>query len=319
MFGNTNTPASLVTTGANEVPRVSLLSTTVAPGMTPPCESLTVPLMLPVVICALAGAAAARIATIARASIPLFLNCMLPPPVTSTCSESEKNDRPGAAFRCPAAVSRNGAGRPLHNGLPVACAQPSSRGGTASRRALRAQPPGSFVNACVRGRSRSAKPSATCMQSLASKRFHNAIQTLLHRFRYAMLRSACPALGVPRFDWQHAVSDRNTPRRASGWQIAFIRRNSQGILETGADMSIRISRHGRRPQASKTLKRRLNSSSGWSSGSGGTSAGSRASAQCGGRMTRDVLSALLVAGGAPPPPARVGPTPREDRPPAGCC
>ena len=44
-----------MTAGADFVPRVSLVSTTVAPGITPPVESFTVPDTVPVVICASAG------------------------------------------------------------------------------------------------------------------------------------------------------------------------------------------------------------------------------------------------------------------------
>ena len=43
---------ALVTAGGSCVPRVSLVSVTVAPGMTPPCASLTVPVTVPVVSCA---------------------------------------------------------------------------------------------------------------------------------------------------------------------------------------------------------------------------------------------------------------------------
>ena len=41
-----------MTIGAERVPLVSLISVTVAPGMTPPCASWTVPVMKPVVTCA---------------------------------------------------------------------------------------------------------------------------------------------------------------------------------------------------------------------------------------------------------------------------
>jgi len=51
MLGNTKSPVSFVTAGADFVPRASLISTTVAPGMTPPCSSRTLPEMVPVVIC----------------------------------------------------------------------------------------------------------------------------------------------------------------------------------------------------------------------------------------------------------------------------
>ena len=196
-------------------------------------------------------------------------------------------------------------------GLPVACAQPSSRGGTASRRALRAQPPGSVVNACVRCRSRSAKPSATCMQSLALKRFHMLIPALLDRFRYAKLRYACLHSPCPVLNrntrFQMAIR-RAAPRAAN-------RISSKKFAESGNCR--RICRSAYRatagaPQASKTVKRRLNSSSGWSSGSGGTSAGSRETPSS--RRYRGVLSALLAAGVTPPRRRWPHPTPR---PPSG--
>src|SRR5205085_7288092 len=41
--GNVKSPVSFVTAGADLVPFVSLMSVTVAPGITPPCASLTVP------------------------------------------------------------------------------------------------------------------------------------------------------------------------------------------------------------------------------------------------------------------------------------
>ena len=58
-FGNVYVPVSSVIAGASLVPRASSISVTVAPGTTPPCASLTVPVMLPVVICAEAGRTAA--------------------------------------------------------------------------------------------------------------------------------------------------------------------------------------------------------------------------------------------------------------------
>src|SRR5262245_61742040 len=65
---NVKSPASLVITSESFVPRVSLVSVTVAPGMTAPCESLTVPEIVPVVICADADAAIAQNATTAAAA-----------------------------------------------------------------------------------------------------------------------------------------------------------------------------------------------------------------------------------------------------------
>ena len=58
--------------GADFVPRVSLTSTTVAPGMTPPCESLIVPDTVPVVIWAQAGAATASHIAAARIGTLMF-------------------------------------------------------------------------------------------------------------------------------------------------------------------------------------------------------------------------------------------------------
>ena len=57
-LGITKSPVALVTTGAVLVPRESLTSVTVAPGITAPCASLTVPTTEPVVSCAIAGSAA---------------------------------------------------------------------------------------------------------------------------------------------------------------------------------------------------------------------------------------------------------------------
>ena len=54
-FGKTKSPVALVMAGSDRVPRLSLISTTVAPGMTPPCASLTVPDTEPVVTWADAG------------------------------------------------------------------------------------------------------------------------------------------------------------------------------------------------------------------------------------------------------------------------
>src|SRR5262245_22759127 len=61
-------PSELVTSGPTLVACVSLISTTAAPGTTAPCESVTVPDMLPVVICAAAGTAEARHSIKAAAS-----------------------------------------------------------------------------------------------------------------------------------------------------------------------------------------------------------------------------------------------------------
>src|SRR5678815_1860706 len=58
MLGNTKSPAALVTAGVDLVPRASLISVTDAPGITPPCASLTVPDTAPVTPWADAGVTA---------------------------------------------------------------------------------------------------------------------------------------------------------------------------------------------------------------------------------------------------------------------
>ena len=64
------------------MPRVSLESVTVAPGMTAPCASLTVPVRVPVVTWAAAGNAIIAMATIATTSrtnlVPLLMWMLLP-------------------------------------------------------------------------------------------------------------------------------------------------------------------------------------------------------------------------------------------------
>src|SRR6478609_7667383 len=54
MLETTKSPVALATVSI-VVPRLSLIKVTVAPGMTPPCTSLTVPATVPVVACAAAG------------------------------------------------------------------------------------------------------------------------------------------------------------------------------------------------------------------------------------------------------------------------
>ena len=56
MFGTTKSPVSL-DTALKVVPRLSLTSVTVAPGITPPCASFTVPATVDVVACPAAGPA----------------------------------------------------------------------------------------------------------------------------------------------------------------------------------------------------------------------------------------------------------------------
>src|SRR6188768_3144066 len=48
-FGTTKSPEEFVIAGDDLFPRASLTSTTVAPGITPPCASFTVPATVPVV------------------------------------------------------------------------------------------------------------------------------------------------------------------------------------------------------------------------------------------------------------------------------
>ena len=80
---NEKSPLALVNTSESCVPRVSLMSVTGAPGMTPPWGSLTVPATEPVVICAEAGTAAAHRAISAIASIMGRLLAIIDP---SSCS-----------------------------------------------------------------------------------------------------------------------------------------------------------------------------------------------------------------------------------------
>ena len=72
-------PVSFVSVGADFTPRVSLISTTVALGMTPPCSSRTLPEMLPVVICANAGGASMH-AIKTSAAVIQVLRSIVPPP-----------------------------------------------------------------------------------------------------------------------------------------------------------------------------------------------------------------------------------------------
>jgi hypothetical protein len=79
-FANTKSPEALVTTGMEVVPRVSLMSVTVAPGITPPCASFTVPAIVPVVICAAAGDASASSRMKAAAAVFGLMLAMMRPP-----------------------------------------------------------------------------------------------------------------------------------------------------------------------------------------------------------------------------------------------
>src|ERR1041384_6158588 len=66
-MGNTNRP-SLSVVAVYVLPCVRLVRVTVAPGSTPPCESLTDPEMEALVVCACTGAGPARQRTPARAT-----------------------------------------------------------------------------------------------------------------------------------------------------------------------------------------------------------------------------------------------------------
>ena len=73
-------PLVFETTTGSCVPRVSLVIATVAPGMTAPCASLTVPVSVPVVTCAATGRAriaSAIAATARRATLLLLLMSLL--------------------------------------------------------------------------------------------------------------------------------------------------------------------------------------------------------------------------------------------------
>src|SRR5687768_2008369 len=59
--------------GADFVPRASLISTTVALGITPPCSSRTIPVIVPVVICASAADAASTHTIAAMAALVQIL------------------------------------------------------------------------------------------------------------------------------------------------------------------------------------------------------------------------------------------------------
>ena len=65
---NVKSPLVSVTTSGSFVPRVSLVSVTAAPGMTPPCGSLTVPVTVPVTCADAVPANAHSAKTAAQAS-----------------------------------------------------------------------------------------------------------------------------------------------------------------------------------------------------------------------------------------------------------
>src|SRR5215510_11118577 len=72
-LGTTKSPSAFVTTGGDLVPRVSLMSVTVAPGITPPWPSLTVPATVAVIVCA---GAIAGIANTASATATSAVNVL---------------------------------------------------------------------------------------------------------------------------------------------------------------------------------------------------------------------------------------------------
>src|SRR5690606_13810850 len=80
--------------GTLRVPRDSLINTTVAPGMTPPVESWTVPAMVPVVIWADAtGAARHAMSSAESTARTVHLNCIYAwPPSTNPRSVPPAQD-----------------------------------------------------------------------------------------------------------------------------------------------------------------------------------------------------------------------------------
>jgi hypothetical protein len=105
------------------------------------------------------------------------------------------------------------------------------------------------------------------MQSLALKRFHMLIPGLLDRFRYAGLASVLCTRRAPfcqatrGFRWRYGpmplegldrISSKESARKGNRWRICR--------------SAYRATAEGTPPP--KTVNRRLNSSSGWSSGSG---------------------------------------------------
>ena len=78
-FGKVYTPSVSAVTVASVVPRVLLMSVTVAPGMTPPCASLMFPVTVPVVTCAAAGIASAHTAIATASTRRVVLNIRAPP------------------------------------------------------------------------------------------------------------------------------------------------------------------------------------------------------------------------------------------------
>src|SRR3984893_15083006 len=99
----TKSPVPLVTAGADLVPRASLTSTTVAPGMTPPCGSLIVPDTVPVVIWPHAGTPAASNMNVAVINVAVindtlvFVIIYVPPiraSLQNTCLHINPRGRP---------------------------------------------------------------------------------------------------------------------------------------------------------------------------------------------------------------------------------
>src|SRR5262245_46899717 len=75
----TKSPVSVVTAGVDFVPGGSLVSTTVAPGITAPVRFFTLPATVPVVICASNGGEIRMIVTITLTTTPSVLRPMSPP------------------------------------------------------------------------------------------------------------------------------------------------------------------------------------------------------------------------------------------------
>src|SRR5216110_1127575 len=100
--------------GADLVPLVSLISTTVAPGITPPCASFTLPDTVPVVICASAGDEASISASSRPAPAESPLRSIFPPTTDATdymatierSGQGVKSKNSISSWRCASATLR---------------------------------------------------------------------------------------------------------------------------------------------------------------------------------------------------------------------